>query len=68
MGSIVLDYTHAMSDVVGSRHGVTPAELDGLAASSKAALAATLAPAAASGRDCGLWASAQAPEDSLQFH
>jgi glucose-6-phosphate isomerase len=43
MGSIVLDYTHAMSDVVGSRHGVTPAELDGLAASSKAALAAVQA-------------------------
>jgi glucose-6-phosphate isomerase len=43
MGSIVLDYTHATSDVIGSRHGVTPAELDGLAASSKAALAAVQA-------------------------
>jgi glucose-6-phosphate isomerase len=43
MGNIVLDYTHAMADVVGSTHGITAAELDGLAGASKSALAAVQA-------------------------
>ena len=40
MGRLTLDYTHAMSDVIGSEHGITPAELEALAAPSRRALAA----------------------------
>lgn len=40
MGRLTLDYTHAMSDVIGPEHGITPAELEALAAPSRRALAA----------------------------
>ncbi len=43
MGRLVLDYTHALSEVVGPDHGVTKAELDALAIPSRDALRAVQA-------------------------
>ncbi|MCC7012518.1 MAG: glucose-6-phosphate isomerase [Planctomycetes bacterium] len=43
MGQLTLDYTHALSDVVGPTHGIAPAELDALASASRAALRAVQA-------------------------
>lgn len=43
MEQLVLDYTHAMADVVGPEHGLTRAELADCAAASKTALAAVQA-------------------------
>jgi glucose-6-phosphate isomerase len=43
MGRLTLDYTHALSDVVGPEHGVAPAELAALAGPSREALRAVQA-------------------------
>ncbi|MBL8804781.1 MAG: glucose-6-phosphate isomerase [Planctomycetes bacterium] len=40
MGRLELDYTNALSEVVGAQHGVTPQELDALAGPSREALRA----------------------------
>ncbi|MCP3920213.1 MAG: glucose-6-phosphate isomerase [bacterium] len=40
MDPIRIDYTNVLADAVGEEHGITPAELDGLAGPSRAALAA----------------------------
>lgn len=40
MGRLTLDYTHALSEVVGPEHGVTPRELEGYAARGAATIRA----------------------------
>jgi len=43
MGRLKLDYTHALSDLVGPEHGVTPQELDSLAVSARETIRAVQA-------------------------